>query len=190
MRLLPWLTALVIVVLDRITKMLIMEHIEPLNPSSWIEVMPGLTLTHIRNRGIAFSLFSDGGPWSRVVLHLVIGIAVVVIAWMLVSHSKRGKVPALAFGLILGGAFGNLLDRIFHGWVVDFIHVWVHLGDKTYAWPDFNVADSAITTGACLLILFELIDHRSSSSRDGSTQPTSSSAKTAAEATEDAPDSA
>lgn len=158
--LLPWLTAFVIVVLDRITKLLVMKNIEYLNPETWIELCPGLTLTHVRNRGIAFSLFSEGGPVSRVILHLVIGLAVVMITWMLVSHAKRGRLPAMAFGLILGGAVGNLLDRIYHGWVIDFIHVWVRLGDRVHSWPDFNIADSAITTGACLLILYELISYR------------------------------
>lgn len=160
LRFVPWLTAALVVILDRATKLLIIRSIEPHDVSSWIEVMPGLTLTHVRNPGIAFSLFSDGGPLTRILLHLVIGVAVVLIAWMLVSHSRRGLVPALAFGLILGGAVGNLLDRIIFGWVVDFLHVWVRIGERIYTWPDFNVADSAISVGACLLILFELIDYR------------------------------
>jgi signal peptidase II len=155
--LLPWLTAAVIVLLDRVSKLAIMRHLEPMDPSSWIEVFPGLTITHVRNRGIAFSLFSDGGPLSRVLLHALIGVAVVVIAWMLVNHSKRGRLPAIAFGLILGGAVGNLLDRVMYGWVVDFVHVWLRLGTTTHAWPDFNVADSAITVGAVTLIAYEIL---------------------------------
>jgi signal peptidase II len=159
-RLMPWLTALIIVALDRVTKLLVMQNIEPLRPDQWIDVLPGLTITHVRNRGIAFSLFSEGGPVSRIILHLVIGVAVVMIAWMLVIHARRGRIPALAFGLILGGAIGNLLDRIFYGFVVDFIHVWVRIGERIHSWPDFNVADSAITTGACLLVLYELLSYR------------------------------
>jgi len=156
----PWLTAAIILVLDRLSKMAIMRHIDSFDPRSWIEVMPGLTLTHVHNRGIAFSLLNDIGPLPRIALHTAIGVAVVLIAWMLAHQAHRGAVPSLAFGLILGGAAGNLLDRIIWGWVVDFLHVWVRFGDHTYAWPDFNVADSAITVGVTLLILFELVTMR------------------------------
>jgi signal peptidase II len=150
---LPWITALTVIVADRLTKLAVLEH---LPHGSWHAVMPGLTLTHVRNRGIAFSLFSDGGPLSRVILHLVILTAVVVIAWMVVRHGRHRLLSGLSFGLILGGAVGNLIDRVQYGWVVDFIHVWVRAGGKTWAWPDFNIADSAITVGALLLIFTEL----------------------------------
>lgn len=150
----PWLTTAVIVLADRLTKMAVIRHLEY---GQWHEVCPGLTITHVRNPGIAFSLFADGGPLTRVILHLVILTAVVVIAWMVVRHGRRRILPGLAFGLILGGAIGNLIDRVIYGWVLDFIHVWVHLNGRTWAWPDFNVADSAITTGAILLILVEIL---------------------------------
>jgi signal peptidase II len=159
-RLLPWFTVVLIVALDRVTKILVMKHIEPMRPDTWINLFPGLTITHIRNSGIAFGLFSDAGPIPRMILHMVIGVAVVTIAWIMVKQSRRGKLTAMAFWLILGGAIGNLLDRIIYGWVVDFIHVWVQIGDKIWSWFDFNIADSAITTGACLLILHELISIR------------------------------
>jgi signal peptidase II len=150
---LPWLTALTIVVADRLTKIAVFKN---LDDGSWHHVFPGLTITHVRNPGIAFSLFADGGPLMRVLLHLVIFTAVVVIAWMVVRHGRQRILAGLAFGLILGGAVGNLLDRILYGWVLDFIHVWVRVGDRTWSWPDFNVADSAITVGAITLILTEL----------------------------------
>lgn len=149
----PWLTALVIIVADRVSKAAVLEH---LAHGQWREVFPGLTLTHVRNPGIAFSLFADGGPLTRVLLHLVILTAVVVIAWMVVRHPRHRVLAGFAFGLILGGAVGNLIDRVLYGWVLDFIHVWVRLGERTWSWPDFNVADSAISVGAVLLILTEL----------------------------------
>ena len=154
---LPWLTAALVVIADRITKLLIMER---LDVGSWVPVFPGLALTHVHNRGIAFSLFSDGGWLSRVALHGIIVIAVVLIAWMVFRHGHRQLLAGFAFGLILGGAVGNLIDRVLHGWVVDFIHLWIRLGERTWSWPDFNVADSGITVGAALLILNELRLHR------------------------------
>jgi signal peptidase II len=165
-RAVPWLIAGVIVLADRLTKLAVMRHIDYLDRGDWIEVFPGLTLTHVRNSGIAFSLFSDSGPLARIALHTVIGVAVVLIAWMLVHQSRRGVLPSLAFGLVLGGAVGNLVDRVLWGWVVDFIHVWVRLGDRTFAWPDFNVADSAITVGVTLLVLFEILTMRGREAAD------------------------
>jgi signal peptidase II len=158
---LPWVTALVVLTLDRWSKAVVMDAMPV---GSWRELMPGLAVTHVHNSGIAFSLFADGGPISRLLLHAVILTAVVLIAWMLVRHGQQTRIAAMAFGLILGGAVGNLVDRVLYGWVVDFVHLWVRLGDRTLSWPDFNVADSAITVGACLLVLSEL---RSSRSRDG-----------------------
>lgn len=149
----PWLTALAIVVADRLTKSAVMRHLEH---GDWHHVFPGLTITHVHNPGIAFSLFAEGGPLTRVLLHLVIFTAVVVIAWMVVRHGHHRVLSGVAFGLVLGGAVGNLIDRVLYGWVLDFIHVWIRVGDRTWAWPDFNVADSAITTGAILLILIEI----------------------------------
>ena len=148
----PWLTALLVVVADRFTKMAVLERLEH---GSWHHVFPGLTISHVRNPGIAFSLFAVGGPLTRVVLHLVILTAVVVIAWMVVRHGRHRIMSGIAFGLVLGGAVGNLIDRVLYGWVLDFIHVWIRVGDRIWSWPDFNVADSAITVGAVLLILIE-----------------------------------
>lgn len=154
-RLVPWLTALVILILDRWTKGLVLEHL-PHSPLTEIKVFSGLSLTHVHNSGIAFSLFADGGPLSRVLLHAVILTSVVVIAWILVRHSGNRIGTAVAFGMILGGAVGNLIDRMLYGWVIDFIHVWVEIGDRVHAWPDFNIADSAITVGAVLLVITEI----------------------------------
>jgi signal peptidase II len=149
----PWITALVIVVFDRVTKNLLMDRLEP---GGWFEVAPGIAVTHVHNPGIAFSLFADGGPLTRVILHLVIFTSVVIIAAMLVRHAQGSRLAGIAFGLILGGAVGNLIDRVLYGWVVDFIHLWARVGDRTVSWPDFNVADASITCGAILLIISEI----------------------------------
>lgn len=151
---LPWIIATLIVTLDRVTKNLVIDRIEV---GGWRPVLPGIGLTHVHNTGIAFSLFRDGGWLSRIVLHGVILTAVVLIAWMAFRHGRHQLTAGIAFGLILGGAIGNLIDRVLWGWVVDFIHLWVRVGGRTWSWPDFNVADSAITVGAGLLILGELL---------------------------------
>ncbi len=151
--LVPWLCAVLVLAADRLTKLLVIRHIEV---GELIPISPGLSLSYVRNRGIAFSLLAESGWLSRVALHAVIVGAVVIIGWLLVRHGHRGLLAGASLGLILGGAVGNLVDRVLYGWVVDFIHVWIRLGDSVHSWPDFNVADSAITTGALLLILGEL----------------------------------
>jgi signal peptidase II len=154
---LPWLTAALVVVADRITKGMILAGLEP---GAWVEVMPGIALTHVHNRGIAFSLFAGGGPLTRILLHLVIFTSVVIIASMVVRHGHHSRLGGLAFGLVLGGAVGNLIDRVLYGSVIDFIHLWTRIGGRNLSWPDFNVADASITIGAVLLIANELRGHR------------------------------
>ncbi len=169
-RILPWMTAIVILVSDRWTKGLVLEHL-PFSPFTEIKLLPGLSLTHVHNSGIAFSLFADGGPLSKILLHAVILTSVVVIAWILVRHSGDRITTSLAFGLVLGGAVGNLIDRMLYGWVIDFIHVWVNINGRIHSWPDFNVADSAISVGAVLLVIAEFTTKRPEN--EGSDAPNS-----------------
>jgi len=154
---LPWLIAILVVAADRATKLAVIRN---LSPGSWVDVVPGFALTHVHNPGIAFSLFSGGGPLSRLLLHMVIVTAVVLIVWMVVRHGHHHLLAGISFGLILGGAVGNLVDRVLWGYVVDFLHVWARVGDRVWSWPDFNVADSAITVGAVLLIVSEIVTGR------------------------------
>jgi signal peptidase II len=141
-----WLT-LAIVIFDRATK----AWFETQTSLGWRHevVHHFIYLVHSSNPGIAFSFFADSNsPWLRV---LLIGGALVVIcalAWLLVA-GQGGAAASAGLALLLGGATGNVTDRILHGAVTDFFEVWL----GTYRWPAFNVADSAITIGAILLIL-------------------------------------
>jgi signal peptidase II len=150
---LPWITAVLVVAADRLTKTIVLARLEP---GAWMEIVPGIALTHVHNRGIAFSLFAGGGALARVFLHLVIFTSVVIIAAMVVRHGHHNRIAGIAFGLILGGAVGNLIDRVLYGWVIDFVHLWARVGGRTWSWPDFNVADASITVGAVLLVFNEL----------------------------------
>jgi len=141
-----WLT-LGIVVLDRATK----AWFESQTPIGWRHsvVRSLIYLVHSRNPGIAFSVFADSpSPWVRICL--IVGALVVIcaLAWLLVT-GQSGAMACAGIALLLGGATGNVTDRIVNGGVTDFLEVW--LGN--YRWPAFNVADSAITIGAILLIV-------------------------------------
>lgn len=140
-----WLSALVIV-LDQITKQLA-ENMLVFHQAN--AVFPGFNLTLVYNEGAAFSFLSDAGGWQRWFFTVLsIGISIVLFIWIKrLDRSKR--VLAAGLALILGGAIGNVIDRILFGHVIDFIDVYY----STYHWPAFNIADSAITLGACLLVL-------------------------------------
>jgi len=111
-------------------------------------------LVHSRNPGIAFGLFADtASPWARVALVAASIVVVAVLTWLLVAGHARGWMSGAGLALIIGGAAGNnLVDRLLHGGVTDFFEVLI----RSYHWPAFNLADSAITVGAALLI-FELL---------------------------------
>ncbi len=148
-RFVPFLLAALVVLLDRFTKGLIKTHILAYDT---ITVIPGLfNIVHTENPGIAFGMLSTAtGPWRDVVLIGFSGAVLIAISAMLLrSGSRRDSVLRAALAFILGGAFGNLYDRIVNGTVTDFVEL--HSGQHYF--PAFNVADSAITVGACLLLL-------------------------------------
>jgi signal peptidase II len=150
-RRLPWLLLLsaLIVLADRLTKIWVAAHI-PMGGA--IPVIPRvLRITHWTNEGAAFSLFAETASphvvrWVLVTFSLLAALVVLV---LLVRLGSRFTVTTIALALILAGALGNVHDRILYGSVVDFVEVHIF----SYHWPDFNVADSSVVTGACLLLL-------------------------------------
>ena len=149
--LLPWLgIAFVVIVLDQITKWLILRDFQY---GESVVVTSFFNIVRAHNTGAAFSFLAGASGWQRWFFVGLGAVAAVFIIWMLRSHGGQ-RLFALALSLILGGAVGNVVDRLQHGYVVDFIQV--HWGSQ-YFFPSFNVADSAITLGAILLILDELL---------------------------------
>lgn len=145
----PWLAlALVILILDQFTKTLILGYYK-LGDATYITSFFNIVRAH--NTGAAFSFLADAAGWQRW-FFTVIGIAAALfVVWMLKSHAGQ-KLFSFAMAAILGGAIGNVVDRMMHGYVVDFLDF--HLAGRHF--PAFNVADSAITLGAICLILDEL----------------------------------
>jgi len=140
--------AVLVVLLDRWTKHLVAARIALY---SHIQVMPGFfRITHTENTGAAFSLFADSpSHWKTAMLVGFSVIAMIVVSVLLWKQSRPLTMTGIALSLILGGAVGNLWDRVASGRVVDFLDVYY----KTYHWPVFNLADSAIVIGASLLVL-------------------------------------
>lgn len=148
-RMAPYLGVLgSVVVLDQLTKALIVRSFEL---HEYRPIIDGfLSLSHVRNRGAAFGILSNSDlPYQPVLLSALSLGALLAIAYYFVRLPPAARLPRLALALVLGGAVGNLIDRVRMGYVVDFVHVFW----RERAWPDFNVADSAITVGVVLLIL-------------------------------------
>jgi len=131
------------------------------------EVIPGLfRLVHTRNRGIAFGLFGASGGAVQLVLLVAVAAIVAFVAWQL-SHSGDGGPAGWGLALVLGGAIGNIVDRVFRGEVVDFLDFYIRFGGREHHWFAFNIADSAISVGACLAVLGELISQARSKRAPG-----------------------
>ena len=147
--LVPWLgIALVVILLDQLTKVLIVRTFQLHDVHT---VTPYFDVVRAHNTGAAFSFLAGAAGWQRWFFIGLGAAAAVFIVWLLARHGGQ-RLFGWALALILGGALGNVIDRVVHGHVVDFLQVhWKH-----HYFPSFNVADSAITVGAALLILDEL----------------------------------
>lgn len=160
--LLPWLgLALLIIVSDQLTKTLIIGSFE-LGDSRTVTSF--FNIVRVHNAGAAFSFLADASGWQRWFFIGLGLVATVAIVWMLKSHGGQ-RLFSLALSLILGGALGNVIDRLLHGHVIDFLQFhwdWLAPIFPGGYFPSFNIADSAITAGAVLLILDELLRVRRS----------------------------
>ena len=159
-RRLPWLLAIsaLVILADRLTKVWVAARI-PVGGA--IPLIPRvLRITHWTNEGAAFSLFAESAS-PHVVRWVLVGFALLAALIVLVAMVRLGNrftLTTVALALIFAGALGNVHDRILYGSVVDFIEVHIF----SYHWPDFNVADSSIVTGACLLLLDSLLPRKAS----------------------------
>lgn len=139
------LMSLLIVILDQITKMIARNNLQLFQQK---HVLPFWNWTLAYNQGAAFSLFADQGGWQRIFFGvLAVGVSVGLVFYIL--NKVYSKITGVAICFILGGAIGNLVDRIMFGQVTDFID-WYY---STHHWPAFNVADSFITVGVTLMII-------------------------------------
>lgn len=144
--------SILVIVLDQISKHWVLTNLVPYQPKM---VVPMFNLMLAFNTGSAFSFLSQAGQWHHwFFLGFSFTMSMVLIVWIL-RLSKAAIIQLIALCLILGGAVGNLIDRILMGHVIDFIQVYY----KTHYWPVFNIADSAICIGAVLL-LFEVFPQR------------------------------
>lgn len=140
-----WLS-LAIILVDQVTKQLVFIN---LLHHETVRLLPIFNLTHMRNTGAAFSMLSTAPPAFFIMLGVAVSIGIL---WWLRTHPRGETLVAVGLSLIQGGALGNIIDRAYRGYVVDFLDF--HIGECSYChWPAFNVADMAIVTGAALLIL-------------------------------------
>lgn len=153
-----WLSA-VVIALDQYTKHWIVTHLEY---AETIVLHPLLTITRLHNRGAAFSFLAEADGWQHwLFVGLGVTVAVGILIWL--RFLKRQPWLAAALALMLGGALGNVIDRVRYGHVIDFIHV--HY--EQWYFPAFNVADSALTVGAVMLVVESFLGRRREEQRSG-----------------------
>ncbi len=152
-----WL-AVVTFVVDQLTKNWVLDHIGLYQAK---QILPFFNLTHIYNYGAAFSFLGDASGWQRWFFALIAIVVSLVILWWLKGTKRHQVMLPCAFSLILGGALGNLYDRLVYGYVVDFLDVYY----QQWHWPAFNIADSAICVGAFLLII-DILKNKESAKHD------------------------
>lgn len=153
------LLSVAIIVADQISKLVVLDHFRLHETLPLIEGLLNLTLAF--NEGAAFSFLSDAGGWQRWFFTvLAIVVTTILVVWLKRTEQSDWR-TALPLALVVGGAIGNVIDRIRLGHVVDFIDV--HYG--TWAWPAFNVADSAISVGAVLLLALGLFGSKTEAAR-------------------------
>ncbi len=140
-----WISALVIL-LDQLAKQ-IAESL--LTPHQAVNLFPYFDWYLTYNTGAAFSLLANAGGWQRWLFTITAIVISAIIFFWIKKLPAEDRITAISLSLILGGAIGNLIDRIYLGHVIDYIQVW--LGD--YPWPAFNIADAAISVGAAILII-------------------------------------
>ncbi len=132
-----------------------------------LDVVPGLfRLVHARNRGIAFGIFGASGASVQLAVLVVVAAIVAFIAWQL-SRAGGDGLAGTGLALVLGGAVGNIIDRVLRGEVVDFLDFYLAFGGREHHWPAFNVADSAITVGAGLLIIESFLQRKPGEAHGG-----------------------
>ena len=140
-----WISALVIL-LDQLTKQIAESQ---LTPHQAVNLFPYFDWYLTYNTGAAFSFLADAGGWQRWFFTIAAIVISAIIFFWIKKLPSEDTTTAISLSLILGGAIGNLIDRVFLGHVIDYIQVW--LGD--YPWPAFNIADAAISIGAAILII-------------------------------------
>lgn len=151
-----WLSLLVLC-LDQATKLAVDGALQLFES---IRLFQGVNLTYVRNTGAAFSFLSQAGGWQRwFFAGLALVMSSMMVLWLLRLKSHE-KLMAAALSLVLGGAIGNLIDRVAYGYVIDFLDVYY----QDWHWPAFNIADSAICVGVGLMLLESLNAGRNSAS--------------------------
>lgn len=152
---LAWLAlSALVLLLDQLTKWLASAKLVMHQP---LPVLPSFNLTLMHNTGAAFSFLADAGGWQRwFFVLLALGVSVGIVWWLRSPGSGDQPWLCAALALVLGGALGNLVDRVAHGHVVDFIQLYY----GRFAWPAFNVADAAISVGAFMLVVDALRPRR------------------------------
>ncbi|MFC3094723.1 signal peptidase II [Alteromonas sediminis] len=155
-----WISILVFI-LDQWTKIAIVDAMTLFESR---QVLPFFNLTYVHNYGAAFSFLHSAGGWQRwFFTAIALGVSIMILWWLKQTPKQQLLLP-IAFSFVLGGALGNVYDRIAYGYVIDFLDFYIN----DWHWPAFNIADSAIFIGAALLIIDMFVNKESNDNGEGS----------------------
>ncbi|SFD24569.1 signal peptidase II [Pseudoalteromonas denitrificans] len=147
-----WLTVILLIA-DQVSKIMISTQMKLYES---IELLPVFNITYVHNYGAAFSFLTDAGGWQRWFFSIIAISISALLLWWLKKLPANNKILGSAYALVLAGALGNLYDRLSYGYVIDFLHVYY----KTWDFPVFNIADSAICIGAGLLLIDAFLEEK------------------------------
>ncbi|HIV15612.1 MAG TPA: signal peptidase II [Candidatus Avisuccinivibrio pullicola] len=154
-----------IILLDQLTKYLTVTYIE--RGTFGIEVLPFFNLVHVYNYGAAFSFLASMGGWQRWFLSGIALLITLLFVFLLWRTPKVRRLDCIAMALFIGGALGNLIDRLVLGYVVDFLLFYIRTEDSLWAYPAFNVADIAVCVGAGLMVLSAFLRKEGKNEKQG-----------------------
>lgn len=143
-------TSILIFIFDQVTKLWALHRLDGRVP---INILPFLNFTLVQNKGIAFGLFHNGGDFKKYILLLFTLLAIFFLIFIFYKQKECTIKKTIIIAMIFGGALGNIYDRIFRGFVVDFIDVYLH----KYHWPVFNIADSFVTIGLLAIFYYQIL---------------------------------
>lgn len=159
-----WWIVVLVIILDQLSKYLVVAN---LDYQSIYNIFPWFAITHVYNKGAAFSFLADQSGWQSYFFISIALVSFFVILWMMYKSSRDKIWLNASLALIAGGAVGNLIDRIVHNYVIDFILVYVK---GVFTYPAFNIADSAVCVGATILVIISFKKDKVDQTNKGSPQ--------------------
>ena len=146
-----------VILLDYFSKTWIINNVPAYEPEGYIEVIRNFfSIVHVHNHGAAFSFLADREGWQKVLFGAVAVLVSCYLLFLMYRNKASDLLPNISFALIIGGALGNLYDRVQYSYVIDFLDFYMEWGGRIHHWPAFNIADCGVCVGVFLFVVYEM----------------------------------